>query len=232
MEQIVASETLRTSQAGDNGGSENQEFSWVDQEDARKLHSEINQLSHQRFLLTTLAITGFVTANAALFSRTSSQDGTGLAVVFSTIIEVFLFLLGRLSDVVRYISRCEATYLIANKATHWEQPWREFRRTHRYAGFAGAQIGVFMSLMAVQALIPTMLAIVFEWPKRLWLALPWVVTVVLIILIFIFRGTHDRKEIEASKLWRELLAQTGQERGRRSTDAKARANTGSGVTQC
>ena len=180
---------------------------WVDQEDARKLHAEINQLSNQRFLVTTLSITVFVTANSALISRISgNQDGLGILTVFSLVLEIFLFSLSHLSDTIRHISRCEATFLVSSSATHWEKPWRDFRRTHTYSGFAKVQTRLFALLIASQALLPFIFSVVFGWRfQTIPLLLPPFLALFLLCWIFQARRVYERKEDEAIFLWSQIL---------------------------
>jgi hypothetical protein len=92
---------------------------FVDQEDTRKLHAEINQLSNQRFLLLTLALTVMATALGLLFTRDPAVE-TEMITGYGIVLVVFVGLIMLLASTLRHVSRCEATYLVAASLSNWE----------------------------------------------------------------------------------------------------------------
>lgn len=149
-------------------------FEFAEQEDARKLHSEINQLTNQRFVLLTVSITVFVTINAGLVAALLKNVGGGSSSasepaipigplsLLSCAVQGFLFVLFYLGKRLRHISRCQATYLIANRATKWESLWSEFREDTSYSGLQRMEFFLFLFLLILQAFAP------FLWCWMTW----------------------------------------------------------------
>lgn len=124
---------------------------WIEQEDARKLHAEINQLTGQRTLLSTLGITLFTSVGTAIVAY---QLKLLLSVIVSTILITFLLLIAKLSYTLRWVSRCEALFLEVSKATKWEGPWRQFREHRSYEGMKVAETRLFSWLLILSSILP------------------------------------------------------------------------------
>lgn len=187
---------------------------WVDQEDARKLHAEINSLSNQRVVLTTLSITVFLTGNVALISSfDATGQGARLLALFSGIIGVFLYTLCSLSNTLRHVSRCEAGYLVARGLTNWETPWRQFRAKRKYYSLASAQKSIFITLLAFQALVPSVVTVSLAAPliqrldlwTVLFVASPGVLCLVLAGRVVLAERAFETREDEAMAQWSSIL---------------------------
>jgi hypothetical protein len=135
-------------------------------EDRRKLHTEINQLINQRFLVTTVAITAFGVVMGMLAPRippTLSTGVGGFVFLVSTVLSLILFSLFLLSHYCKGMIRVYSTYLILKNASDWEVDWEKFR-SHNYVGYTIPQTIVFLMLNAITSAFPFLISRVFSVP--------------------------------------------------------------------
>lgn len=133
-------------------------------EDQRKIHSEINQIVNQRFLITTAAITVLGVVGAWLIPKTapSSSSPLGGFIFFgSVLLLIILFALFLYSHFLRGMLRTLTSYLIVTKTSQWESAWSEYRKT-KYFGYTDAQTTVFIFLGLIASAYPFMLALIYS----------------------------------------------------------------------
>lgn len=136
------------------------------QEDIRKIHAEINQLVHQRFLLTMTAISVFGAIIAWLIPKSPPVAGGSIEsfmVEGIILLLVLLFLLycysHRLNGMVRILS----AYLIITNSSPWEISWCEYRNSHdKYWAYTKPQCVMFMALGLFAASFPISLALAYN----------------------------------------------------------------------
>jgi hypothetical protein len=94
-------------------------------EDQRKLHAEVNQIIHQRFLLTTTAITVFGAFSALMLPRVLSQESAiaigAVLFVASSFLQAFFVLLFTWNRQLLNTQFILVTYLRARGASEWEE---------------------------------------------------------------------------------------------------------------
>ena len=134
-------------------------------EDVRKLHGEINQITNQRFLLTTLAVTVFGVVTAWLLPRSgvgsaSAASGSGLSYVAATVLLVLLFLLYVVSHTLKRTLRTLTTYLEVFTLSEWEGHWKAYRKDGYYA-YTRTQTTFFIVLGVLVAAF----CLAMQWPS-------------------------------------------------------------------
>ncbi|HEX5720523.1 MAG TPA: hypothetical protein VF179_30490 [Thermoanaerobaculia bacterium] len=149
----------------------------LDSEDKRKLHAEINQIEHQRFTLTTIAVTLFGVVTAWLIPRDPSSLGGRVGsfeCAGSVFLQILLLVVFLVNHKFRTVVRAIACYLKIREASVWERHWGKFRGEGDY-GYSGWQTGLFIVLVAFTALWPVALgelySLKFEPRIGIWVAL-------------------------------------------------------------
>lgn len=180
------------------------------QEDIRKIHTEVNQLVHQRFLLTNLAITVFGIMTAWLLPRTEPQPGSPFgSFVFggSAILLTVLFILFIFSLCFTRMLRVFTTYLEVTHTSNWEGAWKAFREDGLYLGYTKPQAIVFMLLGVLVFCFPILLAQVYtlqlEPLSNFWLLFVGLLFYEFGVVIFGFFGALDNEK-GARKRWERL----------------------------
>ena len=179
-------------------------------EDQRKLHAEVNQLVHQRFQLTTLAITVFGVIGAWLLPRTPPQPGdpvgpfTFAGSILLLVLLFVIFLYGRLHMcMLRVIS----TYLIVTEASTWEQDWLDYRHNFVYLGYTRPQSIIFATLGILAIFFPYVAAWLYDLRREprsgseLLLVTGLIYLAAITILGFFNIGAGDAR---AKKKWESL----------------------------
>jgi predicted membrane channel-forming protein YqfA (hemolysin III family) len=199
-------------------------------EDVRKIHAEVNQLVHQRFLLTNLAITVFGVMTAWLLPRTEPQAGSQIgAFVFagSAILLTVLFLLFLFSLCLTRMLRVLTTYLEVTGGSNWEAAWKTFREDGLYLGYTKPQAIVFMVLGVLVVCFPVLLTQVYALELKprtgFWLSFVGFLLYEFSVIIFGFFGALDN-ERAARERWERLKngksqPNTGLERDARTARA-------------
>lgn len=176
---------------------------WVEQEDARKLHAEINQLSGQRTLLCTLAMTLF----ASIATAVAAYQLTLLVkVVVSSVLIVFILLIAKLAHTLRWVSRCEAIFLEVSALTKWEGPWREFREHRSYSGMKGTETRLFSVLLGLSPFLPVYNILAKRIDTSAWLiSIPAVLAAVGILWLLSLERNTVVDEKTAREHWQRIL---------------------------
>ncbi len=178
-------------------------------DDLRKIHAEVNQLVHQRFLLTTIAITVFGVVMALLVPRTAPSSGSsvgGFVFLLAAVLSLLLFALFLLSHLLKGMLRVFTTYLKVTGASNWEKDWSAFRQSP-YLGYTKPQTLIFLILNGLTTLFPFLMAQVYQLhyePRMGWIAS--LATGVLTELLMIgmgLRGWWDR-ERKAEQQWKAI----------------------------
>jgi hypothetical protein len=132
-------------------------------EDKRKLHSEINQIANQRFLLSTLAVTAFgvMTTWAMRESPTPGSDLGWLRYLASIILLVVLFGLFYLMHRLRATLLIISSYLIKTKSSGWEMDLKRYRE-EAYASYTKAHTSLFLVLGILAISIPFTIAFAYH----------------------------------------------------------------------
>ncbi len=134
-------------------------------EDIKKIHNEVNQIVHQRLLITTLAVTVFAAMMAWLIPKSPPSLGNDVgAFVFvaSTLLTIFLFALFLLMHLLTQMLRIFTTYLDVTDASRWEKDWVAYRARFPYSGYTRPQALIFLLLGIVSAGFPFLLSIVYQ----------------------------------------------------------------------
>jgi hypothetical protein len=136
-------------------------LSGPNEQDVRKIHAEVTQLVHERFLLTTVAIIAFGVVSAWFVSKVGPTSGDalgGFAFAASILLTSLLFVLYVFSHLLKNVLKVFTTYLIVTGASGWEQDAKRFRDPERaYLGYTGPQTLVFLFLTAVATGFPLLL---------------------------------------------------------------------------
>lgn len=147
-------------------------------EDISKLHSQITNITHQAFLLTTSAITIFGVFVAFLIPKDTLQSGDPVKnhiVVFSILL---LFLLNILYLMVHYnnrLLRIFTTYLLVCGSSNWETAWYQYCKKP-FWGYLKVVSMVFTILGITSVILPYVFIVAYE--------LKFNVTNLVIFLIF------------------------------------------------
>src|SRR4051812_15180386 len=101
------------------------------EEDLRKLHTEVTQIMHQRFLVTTVAITTFALMAAWSINRFPPPPGQhpgALPFIASICLNVILGALAFLYYCLKAYARVLTTYLAESNGSAWEKDWKTYRK--------------------------------------------------------------------------------------------------------
>jgi len=176
---------------------------WIEREDARKLHAEINQLSGQRTLLSTLGITLFASVGTAIVAYKLELL---LSIIVSTILITFLLLIAKLSHTLRWVSRCEALFLETSNATKWEGPWRQFREHRSYEGMKIAETRLFSCLLLLSSILPAHIFLSKEVDiTGFMIAVPIIIAILGIFWIQKLEKDTIKDEKTAKAQWERIL---------------------------
>ncbi|MGD0339992.1 MAG: hypothetical protein ABSB78_14520 [Bacteroidota bacterium] len=183
-----------------------------DVEDKRKIHAEITQISNQRFLMMTVAITIFGITITLLLPKTTPVQGTpvGPLIFFvSTTLVILLFVLYVVSHLLKCSQRVYTTYLIVTKASNFETDWKRYReeRKKSYFMYTKPQTIVFIFLNIFTTIFPVVLAMSYSLAIEpvLGLIICLIVGVVTCLLMYLM-GYQKLWDLEAGieKNWTEL----------------------------
>jgi hypothetical protein len=133
-------------------------------DDVRKLSTEITQIVHQRFLVTTTAITIFgvvIAWTLPQVPRTVGDPVGPLIFALAVLLEVLLFALYLWGHILKIVMRTFTTYLIVTGKSGWEADWEEFRKK-TYFGYTKMQTLIFIILEAMTLGLPFLLANIFS----------------------------------------------------------------------
>lgn len=139
--------------------------------DVAKLHSEINQIENQRFLLTTGAITAFAAILSFVVLKSvppSSSQVDAFSYVGSLLVVAILTVLYLYGVLMKRVLRIYTTYLRVTAKSGWEEDYAQYRYrhgTHRWYewrrwhwGYDQGQAFVFLILAVTGSLYPILLA--------------------------------------------------------------------------
>lgn len=175
------------------------------EEDVRKINDEINLISHQRFLLLTLSITVFAAFVGIFVPKDSSAPASNIIVALCIMMQLFFYAIAVIASTMRYITRCQATFLIVNQSTKWEIPWRQFREKNGYKGLAAIEKFIFIFLIALASLIPVIITILSSSAIAKWHCIPILTGFIIMLLIIHRHSKYRKKENDSEKLWNDIL---------------------------
>lgn len=134
-------------------------------EDLRKLHAEVNQITNQRFLVTTSALALFGVVGGWLIPR-SQVEASGRVSDFTCLmcaaLILFLLILFWYSQQLKRMLRVITTYLDVFGDSAWEQHWAAFRAKQRHFAYTKAQAIVFLVLGGLALVYPRALEAAFS----------------------------------------------------------------------
>ena len=178
-------------------------------EDERKLHTEINQIGNQRFILTTLALTLFGVLTTLMIPKEAPQIGSSINVfpfTISVVLSLLLFGVYLWSHLLKNTMRILTSYLVETKKSSWELDWREFRRDSYYA-HTKPQTFIFLLINVIGIAFPFLLSWIYS------LNIPFVVVPIAAVIVGIvtelliyLMGFHNLFDDEAKteKRWQML----------------------------
>ena len=122
------------------------------EEDIRKIHTEINQLANQRFVLSTFAITLFsvVVAWQLRVKVEKFETLTYVAYSFQTLLAILYFVNFHLLRKCRMLT----SYLVISETSQFEIDWIKYRNRFNYFGYTTAQATVYGLLSLLTGLMP------------------------------------------------------------------------------
>jgi hypothetical protein len=178
-------------------------------EDVRKIHSEINQIINQRFLVTTAAITIFGIMIALMLPKSTPNPGDsvgGIMFALAALLSLLLSSLYLLSHVLKQTLRIFTTYLAETETSNWEIDWSAFRHEGHFTYTKGHTI-MFLFLNIVAVLSPFIFAGCFSLKVE---PVSGAILCVLIgattTIIIYFMGFHHLfdSEPKAADRWKKL----------------------------
>jgi len=179
----------------------------ISTEDVRKLHTEVNQIVNQRYLLSTLAITIFGVIGAWIFPKTKNVE-VGLFFGGTLLLYAILFILFLYSFYLKRYLRVITTYLQESDNSVWENDWKVFRNKYKYLGYTRYQSIIFL-LLGLMLLISNVLLSYFyttSYSSTHWIIL--LLTSFSYVVAIGFLGFKDQKGYEAriSTNWKKIFA--------------------------
>jgi hypothetical protein len=179
-------------------------------DDVRKLSTEITQIVHQRFLVTTTAITIFGVVIAWMLPQVPHTVGGPVGPIIyalAVLLEVLLFALYLWGHILKIVMRTFTTYLMVTGKSGWEADWEEYRKV-KYCGYTKMQTLIFIILEVITGVLPFLLGLFFSlnyfdpMPGFILCSILGVVFVLVIWLI----GYHKLwdQEDRAKHRWTEL----------------------------
>jgi len=177
--------------------------------DLHKVNAEIAQIAHERFLVTTLAITVFGVIGAWLIPKSTPNVGSDLgAFTFagSILLTSSLFMLFLFSHLLRRMLRILSSYLLVTKKSSWEYDWRRYRKM-KYFGYLKTQTIIFLVLGVISTVYPIILAGVYSLSLKprggLWVDIGVGLVYFLIVSAIGFWGLFD-PESKVMEKWKKL----------------------------
>lgn len=175
-------------------------------EDIRKIHAEINQIVHQRFLVTTSAITILGVVLSWLHPKEMGHCATslgGFIYFVSTLLLVLLFSLFLYSNHLRRMLRVLTSYLIVTEKSNWERDWQKYRK-NKYSSYSSAQTIIFNLLGIAVSIYPILIAVIFSlnYEPCVGFLSHIVVSVFYFVAIFLV-NLYSNEDFEL-KRWRDI----------------------------
>lgn len=129
----------------------------LDDADKDKINSEVNQILHQRFLLSSGTLTLFV-GYAAILAQTSltTRDGRTFLVISSGVLLLVLCILFTQSYFLRRLQRTYGAYMRLTGASRWEQDFNKFRKLGYFA-YTKVEALLYIVLTSLSAVMPFVL---------------------------------------------------------------------------
>ncbi len=180
-------------------------------EDQRKLHAEINQISHQRFLISTTALTLFGLVIAWMLPKEPPAPSQGVGnfeYSMSALLSWLLFGLFILSHMLRRVLQVCSLYLIETGASRWEVDFAGFRRRAGYAGYTKPQAALFMVLNLLAVAFPFLLAVAYSEKIEFGSAMEISMALGVIPLVltgFMGFGRLFEPDVKIAERWKALL---------------------------
>lgn len=134
------------------------------EKDISKIHAEVNQIVHQRFLVCTAAITLFGVAIAWLVPKSPLQQNSSLGCLYfciTTLLSILLFSLFILCISLKRMMRVFTAYLIVTDSSIWEKDYQRFRKSP-YSAYTKPQTYLFLILNSATILFPYILALMYS----------------------------------------------------------------------
>lgn len=160
-------------------------------EDVSKLSAEINQVVHQRFLLTTLAITMVGVVGGWLFVKHEALFANGeigrIVYAMSFLLLLFLFMVFFFGEMLYAKLRIYTAYLLVTEASNWEIDWKLFRDKKEYVGYRRAQSFVYVLLGLAVVFVPLVFAFVLQLRLTPYLSLAVLGIVFVLYIVFVLR---------------------------------------------
>jgi len=137
--------------------------------DVAKLHSEVNQIENQRFLLTTLAITVFGVIASILVSKTvppATPTVGGFAYLGSVLLLAVLGVIYLYGYLLKRVLRIYTAYLKVTKQSMWEEDYSRYRRwlgsnSRWHWGYDQGQTLIFALLGLMAWAYPLLIAAIY-----------------------------------------------------------------------
>lgn len=146
-------------------------------EDIKKIHAEINQISNQRFILNTLAVTVFgavisLGINKLIIDK--SQQAYDFACLLSVLLNAALITIFNFNYHLGTMLCTYATYLVVKYNSDWEMDWKKYRAyseiaqqdsciningyiQKRYVAYSFLSASSFTTLCIISTVMPTLL---------------------------------------------------------------------------
>jgi len=172
-------------------------------EDLGKLHSEVNQIVNQRFILTTFAVTIFGIMLAWVIPKVPPEPSSDLGwfpFLVSILTMVVLSLLFSLMHALLIMLRIFSSYLITTESSDWEKDWLEYRKSP-YFDYTKAQSVVFLVLGPLAASTPFFLKLAYNLNLApLKGALTTIVLAIIYVVYIYILGFNDLGSMEKASL--------------------------------
>jgi len=189
-------------------------ISQSDENDLRKLHSEVTQIVQQRFYLTTIAIVAFGTI-CGWTPSLLSKGGAFTPRLATLMVFLILATLGLLFAYCMFLlgqMRIITVYLRLAFESRWEEHWHQFRNVNqkiaRGYSWAGAYIFLALGVLA-QFFIGLLWAFGGSPGKRPYLNFAFQVMMLIAYEYFVFDSTRRRhkwiKEESVEEQWKLVL---------------------------
>jgi magnesium-transporting ATPase (P-type) len=146
-------------------------------EDIKKIHSEINQISNQRFILNTFAVTVFgaiisIGVNKLISDQT--QQSYDFSCLLSVLLNAALITIFNFNYHLSTMLCTYATYLVVKYNSEWELDWKKYRTysenacqgsygdadgclKQRYVAYSFLSASSFTILCIISTVMPTLM---------------------------------------------------------------------------
>lgn len=178
-------------------------------QDLDKLQKEATQIVHQKFLLTTAAITVFAVLSSSLIGSQMGAPTSSLgwqAFLAPILLNSTLLALFFASTILSGMLRVITAYLAETKASHWELDWHAYRRLG-HIGYTRAYAVVYLYLALASSSYPFVFALIREVELKPKMGLIAHVAISgLTIASIVAQGLLGRPDLEANpeQKWRSL----------------------------